>query len=307
MVSNRVSAPCPDGCSGSRPVGDDEAPRRSASPARRHRCRPRWRPDLGGEELLEGGEQDALKSMVSASSPRRKVVIGGSSSRCRSSISFGRRRTRRFERAAFDLAPDDQHVELAAARRAHGAFQIVLGPEQALAAGLALATVMAPSVSRAGRWWRGTASRPSHPSAIGRNSGGCAWLVRCVRPGPEWRRRPSSPASREIVDAQAPVPRRKVGVIAAPIAASVREDEDALLVIHEGCGLGRGWPAAARFPDDDGAFANDAPRAARHLGNEVHRAGHLIQRARHRRQVCEPFDQPVTPAASRLSTGWPSR
>jgi hypothetical protein len=47
--------------------------------------------------------------------------------------------SKHLERAALDLAAHQQQVELAQRIAGIGAFQIVLGPEQALAAGLALA------------------------------------------------------------------------------------------------------------------------------------------------------------------------
>src|SRR3546814_14958345 len=50
----------------------------------------------------------------------------------------------------------------------------------------------------------------------------------------------------QIVNAQAPVPGTEVGVVAAPGAAGIGEDEDAFLVVHEGLRLaeiGRGGAA----------------------------------------------------------------
>src|SRR3546814_1521718 len=75
----------------------------------------------------------------------------------------------------------------------------------------------------------------------------------------------------QIVNAQAPVPGTEVGVVAAPGAAGIGEDEDAFLVVHEGLRLaeiGRGGAAldgeavAARV-----GLAHDALRPAGDLGH----------------------------------------
>src|SRR3546814_9803688 len=81
-----------------------------------------------------------------------------------------------------------------------------------------------------------------------------------------------SPAGlQQIVNAQAPVPGTEVGVVAAPGAAGIGEDEDAFLVVHEGLRLaeiGRGGAAldgeavAARV-----GLAHDALRPAGDLGH----------------------------------------
>ena len=68
-------------------------------------------------------------------------MIGGSSSLMPlASVSFRPVASSKVcKRAAVDLAADQQHVELAQRVAPVVAFEIVLGPEQALAAGLALA------------------------------------------------------------------------------------------------------------------------------------------------------------------------
>ena len=54
----------------------------------------------------------------------------------------------------------------------------------------------------------------------------------------------------QIMDAQAPVLRREFGVIAAPGAAGVGKDQDALGVIHEGLGLGEIGRTGAVLDDE---------------------------------------------------------
>src|SRR5712672_689202 len=81
-------------------------------------------------------------SIVSASNRLRKVVIGGRSSRSEPSLSVNRKSGGVFEglkRAALDLAAIDQKVELAECRPGVDGFEIIIGAEQPLAAGLALA------------------------------------------------------------------------------------------------------------------------------------------------------------------------
>src|SRR5216683_1915386 len=81
---------------------------------------------------------------------------------------------------------------------------------------------MAPSVSRRRAMVERKRFSALTSVAIGRNSGGCAWLVRFE----------------QVVDAQALILRRKVGVIGAPGAACIGKHQNALLVIHEGLRLG---------------------------------------------------------------------
>ena len=74
-----------------------------------------------------------------------------------------------------------------------------------------------------------------------------------------------------------------------------REDEDALDVIHEGSGLGEIGRAGAVLDHQPIALANDAARAAGHLGDHVRAEAlnDLVERARHRRQRGELLDQTV--------------
>jgi len=78
----------------------------------------------------------------------------------------------------------------------------------------------------------------------------------------------------KVVDAQPPVLRCEIGVVAASGAAGVREDEDTLGIIHEVLGLGEVRPAGAvldREPVDATrrGFSDDATGAAGDLGHHV--------------------------------------
>src|SRR5690349_12493975 len=86
------------------------------------------------------------RSMVSARSRLRKVVIGGRSSRKLPSPSVSRRpvaSSKRLKRAALNPGSSPgqvkQDIELAQRCSAVGGFEIVVGAEQPLAAGLTLA------------------------------------------------------------------------------------------------------------------------------------------------------------------------
>jgi hypothetical protein len=113
------------------------------------------------------------------------------------------------------------------------------------------------------------------------------------------------------VDAQPLVPRRQLGVIAAAGAAGVREDQDALLSSMKPAVSAR-LAEAARFSTTRRRrpLADDAPRAARHLGHHVgaEALDDLVERAGHRRQEAScSISSSRRATASRLSTGWPSR
>ena len=137
------------------------------------------------------------KSMVSANNRFRKVVIGGNSSLMPfASVSFSPvASSNRAQRATLDLAADEQHVELTQGIARVVAFEIVLGPKQALATGLALAAGdCAQSVETAGDGGKKTflglhvgRDRPEQRRLR---------LVGAVRAAeaPGWRRPPSSQA-----------------------------------------------------------------------------------------------------------------
>ncbi len=135
-----------------------------------------------------------------------------------------------------DRSGEDAAIELRKRGARIDAFEIVLGPKEALAAGLALAAGDRAQRVEAPRNGRDEAPLALH---IGHD-------------GPEQRRlrlvRPVGAAEpldggvglpaglQQIMNALSLVPRRKVGVIAATRSAGVGEDENALLVIHERIG-----------------------------------------------------------------------
>ena len=84
-------------------------------------------------------------------------------------------------------------------------------------------------------------------------------------------------------------------MIGAPGAAGVGEDQDALLVVHEGLRLGEVGRAGAVLDAEPLALAHDPPRTAGDLRDHVGaEALHdLVERALHRRQRRELLDQPV--------------
>ncbi len=103
------------------------------------------------------------------------------------------------------------------------------------------------------------------------------------------------------MDAQAAVLDRQFGVIGPPGAASVREDEDALGVVHEGLRLGKIGRSRAVLDGEAidavrSGLADDSARAARHLGHQLRAEAldDLIERAMHRRQRSELLDQAIT-------------
>ena len=250
---------------------------------------------FGVEQLLEGGEEDALKldrqrqQAVQECGDRRQFVldpVGVHQLQAGGGLEA-------FERAALDLAAHGQEIELAQRVARVGAFEIVLGTEQALSAGLAL-----PARDRAQR---------VEPPGDGRKEALLGLHVGRDRPEQRRLRLIGAVGAAEalnggvglpsgfeqVVDPQALVPGRQVRVIAAPGAAGVGKDEDALGVIHEGGGFGEigGWRTVL-----DGkavALSDDAARAPGHLGHHVRpKALHdLVERAGHGRQRGEPLDQ----------------
>ena len=95
------------------------------------------------------------------------------------------------------------------------------------------------------------------------------------------------------MDAQALILRAKVRVIAAPRASGIREDEDALLVIHEGGRLGKIGRSCTVLDCKAFALAHDAARAAGDLGDEIgaEALDDLVERAGNGLQRCKPLDQ----------------
>ena len=98
------------------------------------------------------------------------------------------------------------------------------------------------------------------------------------------------------MNALALVPAGEIGVIAAAGAAGVGEDQDALVIVHEGGGLGEIWPRRGGFRRRDGRRAlDDAPRAAGDFGDKIgaEAVQDLVERALHRRQCGQVLDYPV--------------
>ena len=119
-------------------------------------------------------------------------------------------------------------------------------------------------------------------------------LVGAVRPPQALDRGVGLPAGFEqIVDAQPAVPRRQFGVVAAPGAARLRKDQDALQVIHEGGGLGEVGGGRAVLDDEAVTLAHHAARASGHFGDEVRAEAldDLVERAGNGRQRSQPLDQ----------------
>ena len=95
----------------------------------------------------------------------------------------------------------------------------------------------------------------------------------------------------QIVHAQALVPGPQIGVIATARAARLREDQDALVVIHEALRLGEIDACRAALDGKASlaivaALANDPPRAAGDLGDRVgpEALDDLVEGALHGRQ-----------------------
>ena len=168
-------------------------------------------------------------------------MTGGSSSRKRA-VLVGEVETGRLlefgERTALDLAAVDQLVELAQRGAGIGAFEIVVGPEQPLTAGLAL-----PPGDRAERVETARDRRQEALLALDVGRDGPEhrrlFLVGAVRAPETLDRGIGLPARlQQVMDALALIAGAEIGVIAAPGAAGIREDEDALVVIHESRCLG---------------------------------------------------------------------
>ena len=84
-------------------------------------------------------------------------------------------------------------------------------------------------------------------------------------------------------------------MVAAPGAAGVREDEDALIVVHEGRGLGEIGRTGAVLDHQPVSRADDAARASRHLRHHLgsEPLHDLVEGAGDRRERGELLDQAV--------------
>ncbi|TWG96283.1 hypothetical protein L598_002700000130 [Mesorhizobium sp. J18] len=187
-------------------------------------------------------------------------------------------------------------------------FQIVLRTEQALTAGLALAARdRAQRVEAAGDG-REEAFLGLH-ICRDRPEQGRLRLVRPVRSAEPLNSSVRFPAGFEqIMDAQPRVPGREFGVVAAASTASIGEDQDALLVVHEGLRLGEigGRRTVLDHEPIDTAsarLADDAARAAGDLGDGIgpEMLDDLVERAWHGWQAGKLLDQRVAPG-DRLTT-----
>ena len=194
-----------------------------------------------------------------------------------------------------DLALKDARVKLDKRRARVSAFEIVFGPEQALPSGLALSA----------------RDRAEAVEALGDRRKKALLALHIGGDGPEQRRLRLIGAVRaakalnggiglparlqHVMHALSLVPRRKIGVIAAPGAARVREDEDALLVVHEALRLGEVGGAGTVFDGEPrvtvGDFLDDAAVAARHFGDLIRTEvmQDLVERGLHGRQATPAF------------------
>src|SRR5882672_6573338 len=176
------------------------------------------------------------------------------------------------------------------------AFEIVLGPEQALAAGLAPATR-----NRAQRVEPTGDGREKAPFRLyvcrdGAKQGrlrlvGAVGATQALNGGVRLPARLD-----QIMHTQATVPGRQFGVVAAAGPASVRENEDALDVIHERRGLGEVRRASSVINRQPIILTDNAARATGNLGDHVRAEplNDLVERTRHGWQRGEFFDQSVT-------------
>ncbi len=159
---------------------------------------------------------------MSASSRLRNCAIEGSSSRSEPARSVSDEPGRRLEalqRAALDLACIEQRVELTQRRAGIGALEIVLGPEQALPAGLPLAARnraqrVEPARDRAQEPLLGGNVGGDRPEQRRLRLGGAVGAAEALDGGI------GLPAGlQQIVDPQPLIAGRKIGVIAAARAA----------------------------------------------------------------------------------------
>ena len=196
--------------------------------------------DPGRQQALEGLEQDVLHGNGERQHPveegrdGRKLVL-------EPAVTVEQRQAGGCfelpERTAIDLAAHQQLVKLAQGIAGIVGFQIVAGAEHVLAAGLPLAArdrsqTVEPSGDR-----RDEALLRLH---VGRYRAEQRWLllIGAVGAAKALDGGVGLPACFEqVVDAAALVPYAQIGMIGSPCAASLREDEDVLLVIHERMGF----------------------------------------------------------------------
>src|SRR6516162_7953093 len=187
-------------------------------------------------------------------------------------------------------------IELTSRVAAAMAFEIVLGPEQALTTGLALAARdCAQRVEPAGDRGEEALLR-LHVRRNGPEQGRLR-LVGAVGAAEALDGGICLPAGfKQVVNTQAAIPGRKFGMVRTSSAAGIAEDKDALGVIHEGRGLSEVCRCSTVLNDEPVALADYAARASRDLGNDLRAEAldNLVERARHGRERGELFDQAVT-------------
>ena len=226
--------------------------------------------------------------MRKASTRLRNCVIGGNSSRNEPSWSVRSSpvlSSKSVSEQPCDLAGMQQLVELAQCRLGIGAFEIVVGAEQPLTAGLALAA--------GNRTERVETARDRRQKAflafdVGRDrtEHRRLFLIGAIGAPQSLDRGIGAPAGLEqIMDALALILAGEIGVITASGAAGVGEYEDALVVIHKGGGFGKIRRSRAGFDTETVMALDDAPRTAGNLGDKIgaETMQDLIERALHER------------------------
>ena len=154
-----------------------------------------------------------------------------------------------------DFAVIDAGIKLDERRARISAFKIVFGPEEALPSCLPLpARDGSEAVEALGNGRKKTllalhigGDRPEERRLR---------LIGAVRAAKALDRGVGFPAGlQQIMNALPLIPRRKIGVIAAPGAAGIGEDKDALLVVHETLRLGEVCGAGPVFDGETGLTA----------------------------------------------------
>ena len=253
--------------------------------------------DACGQQLLERREQHVLQidgqrqQAIEKGSDRRQLVLDA--------VGVHQLQTggvlQGLKRAAVHLTPDQKHVELPQRVAPVVAFEVILGPEQALAASLALAARDRAERVEAARDRAQEALLRLHVRGD-RTEQRRLCLVGAVGAAETLDRRIGLPAGFEqVVDAQASIPRRQLGVVAASRAARFRENEDALGVIHEGGRLREVGRAGTVLDHQPIALADDAARASGHLGHHVGAKAldDLVEGAGDRRERGKLLDQAI--------------
>ena len=208
--------------------------------------------DLAPQQVLENGEQPVLQvdgegqQAIEEGGDRRQLFA-------QAAVAVGEAETRcgfeRLQRTALEPAGVKQQIELTQRRARVRGFEIVIGTEQALAAGLTLA--LGDSAQRIEPPGDG-----GEEALFGLHVGGDRseqWRLRLVRPI-----RAAKPLNggiglptrlEQIMDAQALVSSRQLGVIAAPGAAGVGKYQNPFLVVHERGGFRKIGRSRAIFHD----------------------------------------------------------